>query len=96
MTIPRVQDIRQHRCRFYLRFSVPDRGGVLGKLASALGNHEVSIEQMVQEGHGTAEPVAVVMLTHPAHEGNVRSALEEISALDLVTAPPRALRIEDL
>jgi len=96
MTTPRVQDISQHRCRFYLRFAVPDRGGVLGKLASALGNHDVSIEQMVQEGHGTSEPVAVVMLTHPAHEGNVRRALDEISALDLVIAKPRALRIEEL
>jgi len=96
VTVPRVQDIREHRCRYYLRFLVPDRSGVLGKLASALGNHEVSIEQMVQEGHGSAEPVAVVMLTHPAREGYVRNALREISALDLVTAAPQALRIEDL
>jgi homoserine dehydrogenase len=93
VTVPRVQDIRDHRCRFYLRFSVPDRSGVLGKLASVLGKHDVSIEQMVQEGHKTEEPVAVVVLTHPAREGDVRSALGEIAQLDVVSATPHALRI---
>jgi homoserine dehydrogenase len=96
VTVPTVQDIRDHRCRFYLRFSVPDRSGVLGKLASVLGNYDVSIEQMVQEGHATSEPVAVVVLTHPAREGNVQNALRDIAALDLVTAPSTGLRIEDL
>lgn len=92
----RVQDIGDHRCRFYLRFSVLDRSGVLGKLAGTLGKHEVSIEQMVQEGqHQGKEPVSVVMLTHPAREGNVRAALAEIGAMDVVAEPARALRIED-
>jgi homoserine dehydrogenase len=95
VTVPQVQDIADHRCRFYLRFFVLDRSGVLGKLASALGKFEVSIEQMVQEGQSTDQPVAVVLLTHPAREGNVRSALAEIRAMDILAAPAQALRIED-
>ncbi|HEY2735139.1 MAG TPA: homoserine dehydrogenase [Polyangiales bacterium] len=95
VTVPTVQDIADHRCRFYLRFSVLDRSGVLGKLASALGKYDVSIEQMVQEGQSTADPVSVVMLTHPAREGNVRSALDEIKALDILAEPARALRVEN-
>jgi homoserine dehydrogenase len=91
----RVQDIADHRCRFYLRFGVLDRSGVLGKLASALGKHDVSIEQMVQDGKHISEPVSVVLLTHPAREGNVRAALAEIQALDIVAGRPCALRIED-
>lgn len=96
VTVQRVQDLADHHCRFYLRFSVPDRSGVLGKLASALGKHNVSIEQMVQEGYETSEPVAVVMLTHVAREGNVRAALQEITAMDIVSEAPRALRIDDM
>ena len=79
-----------------MRFSVPDRSGVLGKLASVLGKYDVSIEQMVQEGHKTSEPVSVVVLTHPAREGDVQKALQEITTLDVVAAAPQALRIEDL
>jgi homoserine dehydrogenase len=96
MTVPRVQNIDDHVCRFYLRFAVLDRSGVLGKLASALGQHNVSIEQMVQQGLSGTEPVAVVMLTHPAREGAVRAALRDIQAMDIVSEAPRVLRIDDI
>jgi homoserine dehydrogenase len=95
MTVPRVQAPADHRCRFYLRFAVQDRSGVLGKLATSLGTHQVSIEQMVQEGHQSSIPVSVVVLTHPAREGDVRDALAEIDRLDVVAEPTRLLRIED-
>jgi homoserine dehydrogenase len=91
----RVQDIADHHCRYYLRFSVLDRSGVLGKIASSLGTHDVSIEQMVQEGQHGREPVSIVVLTHPAREGNVRAALGEIDHMDIVSEPTCALRIED-
>ena len=96
VTVARVQDIRDHECRFYLRFCMPDRSGVLGKLASVLGKFDVSIEQMVQDGNDSAQPVFVVALTHPAREGDIQNALREIEALGVVTTPPQALRIEEL
>jgi homoserine dehydrogenase len=74
--------------------SVVDQSGVLGKLATALGAHDVSIEQMVQEGHRQTEPVSVVLLTHPAREGNLRAALSDLERLSLLVEPARALRIE--
>ncbi|HKU44651.1 MAG TPA: homoserine dehydrogenase, partial [Polyangiales bacterium] len=95
LTVGRVQKPADHRCRFYLRFSVQDKSGVLGKLATSLGQHRVSIEQMVQEGHQSETPVSVVLLTHPAREGDVREALREIDSLDVVAAPTRLLRIEE-
>ena len=95
MTTPRVQAPADHRCRFYLRFAVQDKSGVLGKLATSLGQHQVSIEQMVQEGHQSSTPVAVVLLTHPAREGDARSALADIDRMDVVSEPTRVLRIEE-
>jgi homoserine dehydrogenase len=95
MTVPRVQAPADHSCRFFLRFSVQDRSGVLGKLATTLGQHQVSIEQMVQEGHQSSSPVSVVVLTHPAREGDVRNALTEIDRQDVVSAPTRLIRIEE-
>ena len=56
------------RTRYYLRFQVHDRPGVLARLAGALGEAGVSIEQMVQEGGAGSSgvPVDIVMLTHDA------------------------------
>jgi homoserine dehydrogenase len=82
--------------RFYLRFYVSDRPGVLAAIAGALGEHGVSIEQMVQEGRGDDEktPVDIVMITHSARWGGVRKALEMIKAKDFVCRPSRVLPIE--
>ena len=90
-----VQALADHRSRYYLRFDVRDQPGVLGRLASVLGAHDVSIEQMVQDGdHSADEPVAVVMVTHCCREGDLRDALGAMGDQDL-RAEPTVLRIED-
>lgn len=93
----KVQDIGEYRGRYYLRFTVLDRSGVLAKIAGVLGAFDVSIEQMVQEGRGRESdaPVTVVMLTHSALERDIQGALREISALTFVAEKSRAIRIEE-
>jgi len=85
------------RARYYLRFQVHDRPGVLARLAGALGDAGVSIEQMVQEGGAGSSGLAVdiVMLTHDALERDVRRALEGIVRSGVAAAPPRLIRIEE-
>ncbi len=88
------------RVRYYLRFSVADRPGVMGKLAGALGDAGVSIEQIVQttEGIGAATPdgAEVIMITHVAREADVRTALEAIDGFGFLSRPPMLIRIEDV
>ena len=81
--------------RYYLRFQVHDRPGVLARLAGALGEAGVSIEQMVQEGGAGSSgvPVDIVMLTHEARERDVVRALDAIGRSDVAAAPPRLIRI---
>jgi homoserine dehydrogenase len=73
---------------------VNDQPGVLGQLMTILGAQRVSIAQVVQDA-GTAgdQPVAVVVLTHEAREGDVRAALAEIDGLSIVRSPTRVIRI---
>ena len=92
-----VQDSGAQVSRYYLRFSVADRPGVLGRIASVLGAYEVSIEHMVQEGHNAHgdAPVTIVMITHHTRDKSVRDALREIGALEHVVADGRAIRIDE-
>jgi homoserine dehydrogenase len=84
------------RARNYLVFSVQDRPGVLGHIATALGERGISIESVLQKGHsGTPGTVPIVLFTHPAQEFAVRRALAEIDRLPEVTAPTRLVRIEE-
>ncbi len=79
--------------RYYLRFGVVDRPGVLGQLMTALGARGVSIAQVVQTPAVAGAPVQVVVLTHEAREGDLRIALAEIGALDVVREATRVIRI---
>ncbi len=80
--------------RYYFRFSVFDRPGVLARITGALGERGVSIEQMVQQGRGSADvPVDVVMMTHDTTESSVQAALGTIAASDFVAKPPRMIRV---
>ncbi|MFO0570280.1 MAG: homoserine dehydrogenase [Polyangiaceae bacterium] len=84
--------------RFYLRFDVEDRPGVLGRIATGLGEAGVSIEQMVQEGRAqeTSGAVPVLIITHACREGSVRAALDAIGREAFMRGKPRLLRIEDV
>ncbi|MCC6527728.1 MAG: homoserine dehydrogenase [Polyangiaceae bacterium] len=84
--------------RYYVRFRVADRPGVMARLAGALGSHEVSIEQMVQDGEPVRPGAAatVVMLTHRAREAQVQAALAELRPEGFLIEPPRVLRIEQV
>lgn len=80
--------------RYYLRFSVFDRPGVLARITGSLGERGVSIEQMVQQGRGSTDvPVDVVMLTHDTREADVQGALAKIGATDFVASQARLIRV---
>ncbi|WP_456432219.1 homoserine dehydrogenase [Thermosulfuriphilus sp.] len=79
--------------RYYFRFSVVDRPGVLSKIAGILGKHQISIASVIQKGRDQGGSVPIVMITHEAKEADVRLALTEIDRLDVVTEATRLIRI---
>jgi homoserine dehydrogenase len=88
----RMLPFAEIRAKYYLRFGVLDKPGVLGQLMTVLGAYHVSIAQVVQDAHGDA-PVWVVVLTHEAREGDLRAALTEIDKLPIVRDRTRVIRI---
>jgi homoserine dehydrogenase len=84
--------------RYYLRFTVADRPGVMASLAGALGEAGASIEQIVQQGLPAEEggPVDIVMITHRAREGSIGRALSGIERAPYMVRPVRLFRIEDV
>ena len=58
--------------RYYLRFTVEDRPGVLAEIAGVLGKHQISIASVIQHepsGDGAGRVVPLVIMTHQAKEG---------------------------
>jgi homoserine dehydrogenase len=89
----------QIKSRYYLRFTIADRPGVLAKLARILGDHGISIASVIQHDPGDdapdPSPVPLVIMTHLAVQADLHTALQEIDRLDDVHAPTVCLGVED-
>jgi homoserine dehydrogenase len=80
------------RSSFYVRFLCMDVPGVIGKLGTRFGAHNVSIESIVQTGF-QGDRAEIVVVTHEVSEGDFESALAEISQLDSIDSIPSIVRV---
>jgi homoserine dehydrogenase len=90
-----VMPVTEIVTRYYFRFAVEDRPGVLATIAGILGDNGISIKSVQQKGRKNNGHVPIVMLTHRAKEANVQKALQTIGHLNVVGAAPVVIRIED-
>ncbi len=90
-----LKPLDEHVSRYYLRFSVVDRPGVLASIASIFGKHSISIASVVQREAIEGQSIPVIFLTHEAVEANLRAALAEIAAMDFNRAVTQVIRMED-
>ena len=82
--------------RYYLRFTVEDRPGVLAEIAGLLGKHGISIASVIQHepsGDGGDRTVPLVIMTYRAGEGAAAIAMAEIERLKCVRAKPVRMRV---
>jgi homoserine dehydrogenase len=93
-----VAPAEEARTRFYVRFSVSDEYGVLGRIARVLGEHSVSISSVIQkEPRADAEDagVPIVMLTHEARGGDFLAALADVDGFDFAKRKSVFIRVEE-
>ncbi|MBQ3332528.1 MAG: homoserine dehydrogenase [Thermoguttaceae bacterium] len=67
----------------YLRMTVRDQPGVVAEIAGILGRHNISIASMLQaEAAEQSDSACLIILTHPAPEGALGTAVEELDCLE--------------
>jgi homoserine dehydrogenase len=76
---------------FYLHLEVADRPGVLARVAQVLAEQDVSVKSVVQRGLG--DQARLVMVVHPVLESRFFAAMDALARLDVLRAPPRAIRV---
>ena len=90
-----VCSIEDIETRYYLRFVVIDRPGVLASICSILGNCNISIASVIQKEPHCTETVSLMMLTHKAREEDMQTALKQIYTLEVVKGDAKLIRIEE-
>ncbi|MGB3517278.1 MAG: homoserine dehydrogenase [Elainellaceae cyanobacterium] len=78
--------------RFYARLITHDYPGVIGQLGTCFGQHQVSLESVVQTDV-KGDRAEIVVVTHDVREGNMNQALEEIRGFDAVEEVASVLRV---
>ncbi len=97
-------DSGSRETRYYLRFVVADRPGVLAEVAAAMRDARVSIQSLIQEGESAAESAAeggtagdagimIALVTHRAPARNVRDALARLKGSASIVEPPLSMPI---
>ena len=76
---------------FYLHLEVADESGVLAQVAQVLAVQDVSVKSVVQKG--MRETARLVMVVHPVLESRFMAAMAMIASLEIMRAPPRAIRV---
>lgn len=98
---PYLQDVSlipstQRRGPYYLRFSVSDEPGVLGRIATVMGEKGVSLASVIQRPPRPEDPHAtIVVFSHSAREQDVQSAVKWIDGLASTRSPTQVIRIEE-
>jgi homoserine dehydrogenase len=83
-----VQDVVS---AFYLHLEVADEPGVLAQVAQVLAEQQVSVKSVVQKG--LRDQARLVMVVHPVLESRFQAAMGQIAELQVLRAPPRAIRV---
>ncbi|QGG47743.1 homoserine dehydrogenase [Heliorestis convoluta] len=88
-----IKPFGQISCRYYLRLRVADKPGVLAAIAGVLGDHEVSIQTVIQKEQ-VDKDAEIVLVTHKVKEENLQKALQILDSMDIVEKIDNVIRVE--
>ncbi|OQX28713.1 MAG: hypothetical protein B0D92_07535, partial [Spirochaeta sp. LUC14_002_19_P3] len=91
----RLADVKNSLHRYYLRFDVEDKSGVIADIASELAKRNISMNSFVQKEYHKGSLVPIVILTHIARTQDVSGAFEAIKNLSAVSGNAVSICIID-
>ena len=91
-----VRPMLELETKYYLRLNVADRPGVFAKIATVLGDQNISIASVIQKETDESEQRAeIVLMTHQAKESALQQALRALDGLDVVNEIGNVVRVEE-
>ncbi len=91
-----IRPMNDHVCQYYMRLTASDEPGVLANVARVLGNADISISAVLQKDTDIEKTQAdLVIMTHPAREANMQTAVSLIRKLETVIQLDNLIRVEN-
>jgi homoserine dehydrogenase len=92
-----IKPIEDIETQYYVRLSAADKPGVLAQIARVFGDNAISIVSAIQpESDEKTRTAEIVIMTHPAREKAMQSALRKLEKLDVVREIANFIRVENI
>ncbi|OFW55468.1 MAG: homoserine dehydrogenase [Actinobacteria bacterium RBG_19FT_COMBO_54_7] len=88
----RIKDMKDVVSRYFMIFEVPDKPGVLARIAGVFGENQVSINSVIQ--HGMASQARLVLITHAVREESIRATIAGLEKLEEINRIASLIRVE--
>ncbi|MCF6311892.1 MAG: homoserine dehydrogenase [Verrucomicrobiales bacterium] len=82
--------------QYYLRLSVADQPGVMARISSILGEHQIGISSMIQPEEHDDGLASIFLMLYFAPFGTMKKAVAQIAKLDCIQGEPILMRVESL
>ncbi len=95
-TLP-LQPMSEVETRYYLRTRVKDQPGVIGRMATILGEHDINVTSVFQPQHednATPGYAEIVWITHLVKEAKIQAALKSLENEEVVAEIANLIRVE--
>ena len=79
---------------YYLNMSVKNVPGTLAKICAILGEKNISIDSVIQNGGNAKEYTDIVIVTEDAYELSMQAAVEELKNSDVIKNINSLIRVE--
>lgn len=79
---------------YYVRLLVDDKPGVLGQIATAFGDADVSLKSVIQTKRNVVDHAEIVAVTHIVRHASIQKALDALKNLLVVDEICNVIRVE--
>lgn len=79
---------------YYMRLLVEDKPGVLGKIATTLGDSEVSLKSIMQSECSPSDKAEIIVVTHAVKHKNILQAEDALKNISVVSEILNIIRVE--
>jgi homoserine dehydrogenase len=87
-----IAPIERTKTKFLIRLEVEDKSGVLAAIAKVFADSGVSIQTVDQNGRNA--DAELIIVTHRATEGELKSTVEALQKMSIVTKISSVIRVE--
>ncbi|WCK53629.1 homoserine dehydrogenase [Aneurinibacillus sp. Ricciae_BoGa-3] len=90
----RLKNDEQIISKYYLRLVVADKRGVLAQITRILSEHDVSLEQVLQQPYNGGAQAEIIIVTHKATRKDIYAVRREFEGQDSVLEVKSLYRVE--